>query len=66
MNASKKLDELPTEVLLEIFNYVPNRWNLTLVCWDFYEIVCEVERERFSMNLTDVSFTIIIENTILS
>lgn len=50
-----KLDELPSEVLRNIFKFVPNRWNLALVCWDFYEVVCEVERELFVMKLTDVS-----------
>lgn len=55
MNDSKKLDELPTEILLEIISYVPSRWNLSLVCWKFYEIVCEIEREEFCMKLVDVS-----------
>lgn len=52
------LEALPTELLIEIFRYVPNRWNLSLVCWNFYEIVCEIEKEKFILKLIDVSCTI--------
>lgn len=55
MDDPKKLDELPTEILLEIISYVPSRWNVSLVCWKFYDIVCEIEREEFCMKLIDVS-----------
>ena len=55
MEKAKKLDELPTEILLHIFDFIPNRWSLSSVCWDFYEIICEIEREKFVMKLIDVN-----------
>lgn len=56
MDGAKNLDELPTEILLHIFDYIPNKWNLSLVCWDFYEIICEIEREKFVIKLIDVRY----------
>lgn len=55
MKSVEKLDDLPTEMLFKIFSYIPNRWNLSLVCWDFYEIVCEIEKNQFCFKLIDVS-----------
>lgn len=55
METTKRLVDLPIEVLLHIFDYIPSRWNLSLVCWNFYEIICEIEKENFAMKLIDVS-----------
>lgn len=55
MKSVEKLNDLPTEILFKIFDYIPNRWNLSLVCWDFYEIVCEIEKNQFCFKLIDVS-----------
>ena len=51
----KSIQELPCEVILHIFKFIPNRWNLSMVCCDFYDLVCEVERNKFSLKLIDVS-----------
>lgn len=58
MSKSKPLDELPVEILLHIFGFIPNKWNLSLVCWKFYEIVAETEKGKFCLKLIDVSFEI--------
>lgn len=55
MKSVEKLDDLPNEILFKIFDFIPNRWNLSLVSWDFYEIVCEIEKNQFCFKLIDVS-----------
>lgn len=54
-NYVNSLSDLPYEVLVKVFNYVENRWNLAQVCWKFYEIVCDVERNNLILKLIDVN-----------
>lgn len=49
------LDQLPPEVLMEIFSHVPNRFNLSLVCSDFYDLVCEIDDFHYRLKIIDVS-----------
>jgi F-box-like len=43
---SLELMNLPPEVVREILTYVPCHWNVALVCKDFYEHVCDIEKDR--------------------
>ncbi|CRK91355.1 CLUMA_CG005028, isoform A [Clunio marinus] len=54
MNSVTNLTELPIEILLKIFKYVGNRWNLSTVSLQFYDIVCEIEKEKFCLKLIDI------------
>lgn len=49
------LSALPEEVLVKIFKNIKNRWNLAQVCWKFYGIICDVEKNNFILKLIDVS-----------
>lgn len=51
----KSIQELPFEVLVHIFKFLPNRWNISIVCSEFYDVVCAIERNKFSLKLIDVS-----------
>lgn len=55
MQNFEKLELFPSEILLEIVNHVPVRWSLSLVSFKFYEIVCEIERNKFCLTIVDVS-----------
>lgn len=46
---------LPTEILIKIFQHVPNRWNLSLVNWTFYDLMCRIEAYKYRLKLIDVS-----------
>ncbi|CRK91005.1 CLUMA_CG004693, isoform A [Clunio marinus] len=48
-----RLDNLPIEILMNIFSYVPDKWNLSQVCRYFYEIICKVERKSHKLNISD-------------
>jgi F-box-like len=56
MDNARSLETLPSEVLLHIFSFIPNRTNLSYVCLDFYDLVCEIEKNKFRLKLTDVSY----------
>jgi len=49
------LTVLPEEILIHIIKFLPNRWNLSLVNWSFYELVCKVEADKYRLKLIDVS-----------
>lgn len=49
------IEILPEEILWKIIEMVPNRWNLSLVNRNFYEICCKIEAFHFKMKLIDVS-----------
>lgn len=46
IDSPKTVLELPIEVLIKIFAYVPNKVTLKLVCWDFRRIVYRTEHYR--------------------
>lgn len=48
--------KLPNELLIQIFKYVPERWNLSLVCKHFYEVVCTIEKNSQKILLNDEKF----------
>lgn len=51
---SINLEDLPIEILINIIKRVKNRWNLSLVNWNFYELCCQIEANRFRIKLIDV------------
>lgn len=67
--SSKSILEFPTEILLKIFQYVPNKITLKLVCKDFHKI-CLMEGCRlvidevsiFIVSLSRFNMLDIIEN----
>lgn len=44
---------LPNELLIEIIDYVPERWSLSLVCKHFYDVVCTIEKGLHKISLYD-------------
>lgn len=46
---------LPEEILIHVIKFLPNRWNLSLVNWSFYELICKVEANKYRLKLIDVS-----------
>lgn len=48
-----KILQLPTEVLLEIFGYLPERWDVSLACQSFYEVVCKLEMNSLCLSVKD-------------
>lgn len=44
---------LPTELLIEIFEYVPYRWDISQVCRTFYEVLCTVDRNFHKLVVND-------------
>lgn len=56
MNSQQHILGLPNEVLVEIFQYVPNKMPLKLVCQDFYKIICRMETcNLFISDVSDLS-----------
>lgn len=49
------IEMLPVEILIKIIEVVPNRWNLSMVNKNFYELCCEIDAFQFKMKLIDVS-----------
>lgn len=47
------ISQLPTELLMNIFEYIPNRCNLSLVCLKFYEIICKIEQNIYQISIKD-------------
>lgn len=45
------IQKLPFDTVKEILKYVPDRWNASMVCALFYEVVAEIERNMFVLNL---------------
>lgn len=43
MDSETNILQLPTEVMIEIFEYIQYRDNVRLVCHRFYEIICLME-----------------------
>lgn len=49
------LQVIPEEILIYILEHIPNRWNLSLVNWSFYDLVCKIETNQYRLRLIDVS-----------
>lgn len=63
MNTEKKLLDLPTEVLMKIFSYVPNKVPLKFTGLDVYKIICKIEQNKFRLVIKDVQeLKIVIKN----
>ena len=54
--------QLPVEVLMEIFNYVPERCDISLVCQKFYETVCKLELNSKWLSVKDDNVSNIVHN----
>lgn len=50
----KQLNDLPIEVLMEIFDFVPNKVPLKFTCLDFCKIVNKIETKQFKLVIKDV------------
>lgn len=48
-----KILNLPTELLMKIFSYVRRRDEVCLVCQQFYEIICLLEKDLYRVNIRD-------------
>lgn len=48
-------NELPPEIVCHILTFVPDRYNAALVCKDFYQHVCTIEKDYYKLNLNCVS-----------
>lgn len=44
---------LPAELVIKIFEYLPDRWNVSLVCRGFYEFSCIIERNFYKLAIND-------------
>lgn len=51
-----KLEELPIEILLKIFSYLPSYDNVSLVNKQFYNIVCELCDSKLCLILNSELF----------
>lgn len=49
------IQKLPFDTVKKILTYVPDRWNASKVCALFYEVVAEIERNNFTLNLENIS-----------
>lgn len=49
------IQKLPFDTVKKILSYVPDRWNASQVCAVFYEVVAEIERNNFVLNLGNIS-----------
>lgn len=54
MGAEKQLLDLPTEVLMKIFSYVPNKVPLKFTGLDVYKIICKIEQNKLRLVIKDV------------
>lgn len=43
------IDELPSEILLKIFNYIPDRRSVALVNRRFYDAVCTLDEPQICL-----------------
>jgi len=53
MDETVNILDLPDEMLLKILNDVPNRYEASLTCQRFYEMVCVIEANKFVMNAVE-------------
>lgn len=47
----KNLMDLSDLVLMEVLKFVPNRFEVALVCKKFYELICDIEKNRYKMKI---------------
>lgn len=45
--------QLPTELLIKLFEYIPERWSIALVCRQFYEVLCKVDKKSYKLVVRD-------------
>lgn len=43
--------QLPNELLMKVFEYVPCLWNVSMVCRQFYEVLCKVEMNAYKLTV---------------
>lgn len=55
MDWPKNILNLPSELLMEIIKYVPNKTVLKLTSKKFFQIVCKIEIKKFRLVIKDVS-----------
>lgn len=53
MDKLENIINLPSEVLVKIVKFVPNKTPLKLVCKYFYEIICHIEVKTSRIKIYD-------------
>lgn len=53
MDQVSSILNLPNDVLMDIFDYVPNKKLLSLTCKHFYKIICKLEANRLPIAISD-------------
>ena len=51
---STEFSDLPTEVVRYILTFVPTRHQASLVCKEFYEHICSIEKDYYKLELNSV------------
>lgn len=52
-NQDAMILQLPNELIMKIIECIPERFETSLVCGKFYEIVCTLERKRHRIDVRD-------------
>jgi F-box-like len=52
-SCENSIEKLPTELLINIFKYIPDRWSISLVSRLFYEVVCKIEQNIYEISIQD-------------
>lgn len=55
-NTKQGIFSLPDEILIYILSMVPKKRKMSEVCWTFYELTCELERNRCVLRIKDESY----------
>lgn len=45
------LMQFPDEILLNILSFVPKRFEVATVCKKFYELICEIDRNKYVLTI---------------
>ncbi|KAG5679466.1 hypothetical protein PVAND_009031 [Polypedilum vanderplanki] len=51
MSKKVQIKSLPDEILMEIFGYVDQKWQLSMTCKTFYYICCKVDENRYLVKI---------------
>lgn len=52
-NQEAMILQLPNELLMKIIEFVPERFDISMVCVKFHEIVCTLDRKSHKIALKD-------------
>ena len=46
--------DLPDNVLEKILGFLPNRMDVATVCKKFYELICQIEKNKYKMKIGSI------------